>query len=555
MIVDQHGQPIDLKAIREPQTEDEQLAQTRQFMREWDNHPGRGLTPARLNAILQEAEQGNWLRQVELADDMEERETQIYAEISKRKGALLTLAWDIEPPEDASPAEKKVADQVREWLRAVPQWRETVLFELMDAVLKGFKAIELWWELDGRQLQPRFAPRPQRWFCLDEKRGAIHLRSNNPYGEPLRPWGWINHIHRSRNGYLARGSLARVLAWPFLYKNYSLRDLAEFLSIYGLPLRIGKFPAGASDAEKRKLLQAVVAIGHNAAGIMPQSMQLEFQAAAQGTDAPFLAMMNAMDAAISKAILGQTLTSSEGQHGTQALGQVHNEVRLDILKSDASRIDETITSQLIAPWVLLNIPGADPKRLPRYVTDVPEPEDLELYANALPKLAAAGMKIGLKDLHRRLRIPMADDGEPLLRGPAVTPPAETNTPAEPAPPRGTPKGTGVTPAPGKREAPPSKAALAGEVSPVPRDALDDLVAEAVGEWRPLLQPMVGPLLAELDRAIEAGETIDSFRARLPELVQRMDAAPLGEHMARAAFVARLAGEADLDVSGDEAATT
>ena len=34
----------------------------------------------------------------------------------------------------------------------------------------------------------------------------------------------------------------------------------------------------------------------------------------------------------SKAVLGQTLTSGEGQHGTQALGNVHEEVRQDLKK-------------------------------------------------------------------------------------------------------------------------------------------------------------------------------------------------------------------------------
>jgi phage gp29-like protein len=279
-------------------------------------------------------------------------------------------------------------------------------------------------------------------------------------------------------------------------------------------------------------------------------MQLEFMAAAQGNDTPFRAMMTAMDAAISKAILGQTLTSSEGQHGTQALGQVHNEVRLDILKSDASRIDETVTSQLIAPWVLLNIPGADPKRLPRYVTDVPEPEDLALYADALPKLAAAGMKIGLADMHRRLRIPLAEDGEELLRGPAAAPKDDPDSTPEPAP-RGTPKGPGVTPAPGKREAPPKKTALAGELPPQQRDAMDDLVDQALADWELMLAPIVEPMLAEIDKAVAAGESLASLRDRLPELLQHMDARPMAERLARAAFMARLAGAADLDLYAEE----
>jgi phage gp29-like protein len=249
-----------------------------------------------------------------------------------------------------------------------------------------------------------------------------------------------------------------------------------------------------------------------------------------------------MDAAESKAILGQTLTSGEGQHGTQALGQVHNEVRLDILKSDARRIAGTLTAQLVAPLVILNIPGADPKRLPRFTIDVPEPEDLALYADALPKLAAAGMKIGVKDMHRRLRIPEAEDGEDLLRGPAAAPAAAAG--ASDAPPA-------AKAAKDANAAKDKKAALAGEVAPAAaRDALDDLVDEALADWELMLAPIVEPLLAEMDKAIAAGESLDSLRARLPELLAHMDARPMAERLARAAFMARLAGAADIDLFAD-----
>jgi phage gp29-like protein len=60
------------------------------------------------------------------------------------------------------------------------------------------------------------------------------------------------------------------------------RDLAEFLEIYGLPVRLGKYPEGATEKEKSTLLQAVLSIGHNAGGIIPRGMEIEFQNAASG---------------------------------------------------------------------------------------------------------------------------------------------------------------------------------------------------------------------------------------------------------------------------------
>lgn len=557
-LVDADGRPIDMRAIREPQT-----ARVGHLQREFDAHPSRGLTPERLNRIMVAAEQGDLVGQIELADDMEERDAHLYAELGKRRGFVTSLDWDIEPPANATPAEEKLAKQVRGWLdmvvaqaNGVTGGMSVLIATMLDGVLKGFAAQELVWDYvsdgTGRKVMvPRATWQPQRWFTTSADRRRFLLRSREMsqatgelpavMGEELVPLAWLMHVHPARNGYLARGSLVRVLAWPYLFKNYSVRDLAEFLEIYGLPLRLGKYPAGAGDKEKLALLQAVTQIGHNAAGIIPQSMQLEFQAAAAGTEVPFAAMWDRMDAAESKAILGQTLTASEGQHGTQALGNVHNEVRHDIGEDDARRVAETITRQLIGPLVALNVAGADPRRLPRFVFDTGEPEDLALYADALPKLAKSGMKIGRKWAQVKLRIPEPEDGEDVLQGPPEPQPMVPPGAAAP----------GQAKPPGQAEPPKPKAALAGQLAGAPaRDLIDDLVAEQAEQWQPLLGPMVEPLLAAIDKALAAGETLESFAARLPELIPSMDAQPITAAIAQAAFAARLAGEAGVELGAD-----
>ena len=74
---------------------------------------------------------------------------------------------------------------------------------------------------------------------------------------------------------------------------------------------------------------------------------------------------------------------------------------------------------------------------------------------------------------------------------------------------------------------------------------------ALADWAPVMSGLVSPLLAEIDKAVAAGETMQAFRARLSGLGKQMDSAALTERIARATFTARLAGEADLDLSGRE----
>lgn len=211
-----------------------------------------------------------------------------------------------------------------------------------------------------------------------------------------------------------------MLCWPFLFKNYSVRDLAEFIEIYGLPLRLGKYPSGATEAEKTTLLRAVMSIGHNAAGIIPQGMALEFEEAAKGTSDPHMAMIEWCEKTVSKAVLGGTLTSqADGKSSTNALGTVHNEVRRELVESDALQLARSINTGLIAAMLQLNKPDVDTSRYPRFVFDLSEPEDVSVYANALPKLVGIGMRIPRQWAHSKLGIPEPeDDGVPVLGGSA-----------------------------------------------------------------------------------------------------------------------------------------
>nr|WP_255358752.1 DUF935 family protein [Snodgrassella sp. CFCC 13594] len=158
------------------------------------------------------------------------------------------------------------------------------------------------------------------------------------------------HKHKSRSVQAARNGLFRTLAWLYMFKHYSSSDFAEFLELYGMPIRIGKYGAGATEKDKTTLLRAVAEIGHNAAGIMPDGMEIEIIQAASGTSStnnPFMTMIDWCEKSAARLILGQTLTSgADGKSSTNALGQVHNEVRRDLMVSDASAWHKPSPSKL-----------------------------------------------------------------------------------------------------------------------------------------------------------------------------------------------------------------
>jgi len=517
-ILDQFGRPIERAVLSEPQT-----ARLGHLSQEFATHPSRGLTPARLARILEDAEQGDITAQHDLFLDMEEKDGHIFAEMSKRKRALLTLDWDVVPPRNASKQEEEAAAYVREVLLDIPSF-EDVMLDALDAIGHGFAALEIdGWQLVGRDRLPKaIIHRPQSWFQLNQtNRNELRVRNFTPEGEALRPFGWVLHVHRAKSGYLARSGLHRILAWPYLFKNYSVRDLAEFLEIYGLPLRLGKYPPGASDQEKATLLRAVAGIGHNAAGIIPEGMSIEFEEAAKGQHDPFEAMISWCERTQSKAILGGTLTSqSDGKSSTNALGNVHNEVRHDLLVSDAAQLGATLTRDLVFPILAINKGVPDPRRLPRLVFDTREVEDLSLYADALPKLVGVGIKIPRPWAQDKLRIPEPDEQEDVL---AVPKPEMTIPPA-------LRKDT----APAQAEA---RAVLKAENGT--DDEFDVFSDDLASEWERVSDPLVSPI----ERLMNECGSYEEFQRRLPEAIEQMDTAELTEVMAKAMFAARVFGQA------------
>lgn len=416
-ILDQYGNPFNDADLEDAQTSDVSRYGTLPKVYE----SIRALTPAKIAAAFKAAEEGDLTTQHTLFAEMEEKDAHIFSEMKKRRGALLTLDWTVKARDDADANETKAAEWVAAHLRNMPDF-EDLLFDLTDAIGHGFANIELEWmhvDSDKARRIKQFYHRPQTWFTTDElTRNTLLLRTANSKAEPLRPFGWISHVAKSKSGYIARSGLYRVLAWPYMFKHFSVGDWAEFLETYGMPIRVGKYPVGSTDKEKKTLFAAVMALGRNAAATMPETMQVEFMQAAGGatkTHDPFKSMADWADLAISKAVLGGTLTSqADGKTSTNALGTVHNEVRKELVVSDARQLAGTLTRDLVYPLLILNGFNVDYMRCPRFMFDIDETADIVAMSDALPKLAAV-MDIGVDYAYQKLGIPKPKDGEVLLR--------------------------------------------------------------------------------------------------------------------------------------------
>jgi len=447
-LYDAFGREVDLGRLRE-----EQAAPTMSGVRNIYSsmYPSVGLTPQRLTAILREAEFGDPFLYLELAEEMEEKDLHYLAVLSTRKEAVAQIDYEIKPA-SAAAEDVRAAELVRAMLANDALELAAAMIEILDAIGKGFSATEIIWDSSEREWFPRrLRRRDPRWFVFDwvsgeellvrslrdegpqipvagerAARGAHFkgaalygaLRGNigiQPLTEPLLPCKFIVHIAQAKSGLPIRGGLARAAGWSYLFKNYVLKDWVTFAEVFGQPLRVGKYGPGATEQDKQALLQAVANIGTDAAAIMPESMIIEFTEARQSGSAELYQSMCAyLDAQVSKAVLGQTLTTEIPQGaGSRAAAEVHDTVRRDIVGADARRLAATLNRDLIRPIVDLNL--GPRKNYPRMVLGIADDSDAAEFVDIVTRLADRGVRIGQRSVLERLGIAEPQPDEAIMQ--------------------------------------------------------------------------------------------------------------------------------------------
>lgn len=477
-----------------------------------------GLTPERLAAVLAAADSGEPREFLTLAEEIEERYPHYGAVLGTRRRAVSGLRPVVESAGDGA-EDLRLAEAVRAVVHRADF--AALLDDLLDGLGKGWAAVEIVWNRDGPVWTPqRFLWRDPRHFRWDRADGQTLrlLDDRSPDdGRPLEPFKWIVHRPRLKSGLPVRGGLARVACWAYLISAYAITDWTAFVEVFGHPLRLGRYNAeSAREEDIRTLITALANLGTDAAAAIPDTMRIEFQDGARsggGGGAVFERLAAYMDRQVSKAVLGQTMTTDDGSSRAQA--EVHDHVRGDILRADARQLAETLNRDLVRPFVRLNF--GERRRFPQLDLPVPDPAARAAFAAAVRDLAPLGLRLPAAAVRARLDLPEPEDGAELL-GPANA------APAAPTP---------------RRNAEPPPALNREDAAPEP-DPVDELEAEYADDWERQLEPVVAPVRAGLRDA----PSLEAARDALPEAAARMDDRRLARRLGAASLSARGLGDAE-----------
>ena len=387
---------------------------------------GGNLTPHQVSEIIRQADVGYMWRLIDLANEARQKDCHLQSVLQTRELALTGLPWQVTAfktpnAKKGKKRDQKAADFVTECLSQVPDLSDVVA-HITGANYLGYAVSEIVYAKDGAYVVPaQFQPISARRFVFDLEHGTLRwcdINGGMPYpGIDLRttyPAKFLQFQPRVNGDVPCREGLVRVLMWAALFRNWTTRDWLALAELAWKPWRTGQYKKTASKEDIDNLEAILDAMSASGVATYPETTEVKVEwpkNAITGTSAHH-ELFDTLGAEMSKAVLGQTLTTEQGSRGSHALGRVHDNVRKDILEADARAVAGVVNRDLIVPLVKMNF--GDVVSPPRFEFITEDAQDLAQYSGAILNLRKAGLRIPAKPVRDTAGIPEPDEGEETL---------------------------------------------------------------------------------------------------------------------------------------------
>lgn len=214
------------------------------------------------------------------------------------------------------------------------EW-EYMLTEIMKTIFYGKSIIELDFSEGFRCWS---IPRQH----INTTKRVITVNPNDEDGFPYEGDDFLLNVGRDDN----LGVLLKAAPYA-IYKRGGFGDWSQFVELFGMPRRIGKY--SSHDDTSRKLLEeALEKAGSASWMVVPKETDVETQStsASQGGTSVYKEFRDACNEEILITILGQTMTTEDGS--SRAQSETHKEVEEAINRSDR-RFVQRVLNHLLLP--------------------------------------------------------------------------------------------------------------------------------------------------------------------------------------------------------------
>lgn len=251
-----------------------------------------------------------------------------------RLDALLGAPYRLEPND--TPEAELLTQELNEWFVELAASAHNALFF-------GYSVQEaIYTQKDTHIGLKWIGEKPMEWF-EPKNDGRLIYRAESGYeGEVDQTVKFFLTRRKSSYKQPYGKALLASLYWLFFFKQNGFKFWAKFLERFGTPILLGKVKDG-DDEDIRAMNDALLSAHAQSVVSIDAEDDVEVLGVAQGTAGSSFETFNTeIKRQIQKLILGQTLTSGTDNSGSRALGQVHENVRKDKLKSDIRMITPTI---------------------------------------------------------------------------------------------------------------------------------------------------------------------------------------------------------------------
>ena len=296
-----------------------------------------------------------------------QQDPQVKACLSTKKFAVLSRGWEVHAASD-SRQDKKVAEFVRWTLTDMSGALLDDLYDVLDALALGVSLAEINWKVVERGpwagmvgLASLKAKDPGDFtFETDRFYNLMGLKGVGGAAYDVRKFLVYAYMPAYENP-LGQSDLRG--AWQsWRMKQQVLMWWAKYLEKFGMPTVVGTYDArqGYGRDQQRELLSVVAQVHNESALVLPSDMELKLLETARAGGAGFGELVEYLDRAMAKSILGQTLTSDNtGGQASYALGAVHlNILRFYLRKLQRDLEEGVMTEQVVRRLVGYNFgPG------------------------------------------------------------------------------------------------------------------------------------------------------------------------------------------------------
>jgi len=329
---------------------------------------------------------------IHLYDDVL-RDAHAYSVLEKRIMSVISYPWMVRPFSD-SELDKQAAQLVQSQLETISFNR--IVLDLLWASLYGYAVGEVMWKRDGEQVVVAdIISRDQKRFYVDQDY-QIRLRTwQNPRpGElvPERKFIWHKFSPRANSPY-GRGLGDKL--WYLVYFKKQLQTFwLSYCEKFAGPTVMVSIPDGSTPDLQAKALEAAQAISSETEIALPESLKASLlESHRNGNSDIYHGYINLLNEEISKCVLHESVTTSGKEHAARAAVASYNDVRLELVQSDADLLTDTLNEQLVKWIVDLNLPGAN---YPKLRFDISSPQDLFKRAQRDQYIATMGFRPTVK---------------------------------------------------------------------------------------------------------------------------------------------------------------